>query len=159
MRKKRVITLLAMALLLALPVGAAAAQARASIKFPAKVGLMLEGETATVKPKLKNVRLSQLSWTSSDDSIVLMNGNVASALKPGKAIITASGGGAKASCGVVVLPSAVTLGAGETVSLPCGGVESYRIKDKSIATVSKKGVVKGKKPGGPPRSAQSFRIL
>ena len=147
MRKKRVITLLAMALLLTLPVGAAAAQARGSIKFPAKVGLMLEGETATVKPKLKNVRLSQLSWTSSNDSVVLMNGNVASALKPGKAIITATGGGAKASCGVVVLPSAVTLGAGETVSLPRGGVESYRIKDKSIATVSKKGVVKGKKPG------------
>lgn len=147
MWKMKTITLLGMALLLALSVSAAAAQTKASIKFPAKVGLMLEGETATLKPKMNKIALSELSWTSSDDGVVLMNGNVASAVKPGKAIITATGGGAKAQCGVVVLPTAVTLAVGETARLPRGGVERYSVRDKKIATVTKKGVVKGKKPG------------
>lgn len=148
MLKRRITALLlALVMLLALPMGATAAKKKASIQFPAKVALMLEGESATFKLKLKHVRLSEISWTCSDESILKLNGSVVQALKPGKAVVTAAGGGTKAKCGVVVLPRAVTLTVGEKVKLPRGGVESYKIKNKKVASVSKKGVVTGKKPG------------
>ena len=61
MKKRMLALVLALALLLALPTGAMAAKKKASIKFTAKVGLMLEGETAALKPKLKNVKLADLT--------------------------------------------------------------------------------------------------
>ena len=142
MKRKILALLLVAAVLLALPVTAMAAS-KATIKFPVKVGLMIEGEAATLKPTLKRVKLSNLTWTSSDEAVLALAGNVAQALKPGKAMVTASGGGATAKLGVVVLPASVTVAVGDKVSLPRGGVEAYRSKDKKVATVSKKGVVKG----------------
>ena len=149
MWKRRILTaLLAAALLMALPTGALAAkQKKVSIKFPAKVGLMLEGASATLKPKLKHIELADLAWSSSDESVLKLTGNVAQALKAGKAVVTVSGGGTTAKCGVVVLPATITVTVGEKVSLPRGGVEKYKMQNKKIAKVSKKGVVTGVKPG------------
>jgi len=142
MKRKILALLLVAAVLLALPV-TAMATTKATIRFPVKVGLMIEGEAVTLKPELKRVKLENLTWTSSDEAVLALAGNVLQALKPGKAVVTASGGGATAKVGVVVLPASVTVAVGDQVSLPRGGVESYRSKDKKVATVSKKGVVKG----------------
>ena len=79
MRRKILALLLVAAVLLALPVSAMAA----TISFPVKVGLMIEGETVTLKPKLSRVKLGNLTWTSSDESVLALAGNVARALKPG----------------------------------------------------------------------------
>ena len=146
-KKRMTALLLVAALLLALPTGALAAKKKVSIKFPAKVGLMLEGKTVALKPALKGVKLSQLAWSSSDAEVLQLTGNVARALKPGRAVVTASGGGATAKVGVVVLPASLSLAAGERYTLPRGGVEKYKVKDGKVASVSKKGVVTGKKAG------------
>ena len=147
MRTKRIIcALLLAALMLALPTGALAAK-KASVKLPAKFGLMLEGSDVTLTPKLKRIAADQLTWESSDESVLQVWGGRLTALKAGRAVVTVSGGGAKAKCGVVVLPVSVSLGIGETVSLPYGTVEKYTMKDKKVATVTKKGVITGVKAG------------
>ena len=138
---------LAMALAMALlPMGAMAAK-KASIRFPAKLGLMVEGDAVTLKPKLKNVKLADVTWATSDGSVVSLSGNVATAVSVGRALVTATGGGATAKLGVVVLPKAIALGVGEKLTLPRGGGERYSMKNKKVATVSSKGVVKGVKAG------------
>ena len=138
---------LAMALAMALlPMGAMAAK-KASIRFPAKLGLMVEGDAVTLKPKLKNVKLADVTWATSDGSVVSLSGNVATAVSVGRALVTATGGGASAKLGVVVLPKAIALGVGEKLTLPRGGGERYSMKNKKVATVSSKGVVKAKKKG------------
>ena len=145
--KKRILALLLAALLLA-PTGALAAKKeKISIRFPVKVGLILEGKTATLTPKLKGVSSTDVLWSSSDESVLTMFGNQLQTLKAGKAIITAEAGGATARCGVVVLPASVTVAAGESVSLPRGGVERYRIQDSSVASISKRGEITGKHAG------------
>ena len=138
--------LLAALVLTGLPAGALAAK-KASIKFPVKMGLVLEGQTVKLSPKLSRVKRSALQWSSSDESVATVSSGTLVALKAGLAVVTAAGGGAKARCGVVVLPAQISVAVGETLSLPCGGAESYRLKNKAVASVSKKGVVKGKKPG------------
>ena len=149
MLKRRLLSALLVAVLLtALPAGALAAKGKkASIKFPAKVCLMQEGDRKAMKPKLKGVALSRLTWSSSDESVLSMFGNEAQGMKAGKAVLTAAGGGAKARCGVVVLPASVSLTEGQKVSLPRGGVEKYRVGNKAVASVSKRGVIAGKRAG------------
>ena len=143
MRTKRIICLVLLAaLMLALPAGALAAK-KASIKFPAKLGLMLEGSDATLTPKLKRIAAGDLTWQSSDENVVQVWAGKLTALQPGKAVVTASGGRAKAKCGVVVLPKQVTVAVGEKFNLPRGGKEKYAVQDKKVAKVSKKGVVTG----------------
>ena len=138
---------LALALAMALlPMGAMAAK-KASIRFPAKLGLMVEGDAVTLKPKLKNVKLADVTWATSDGSVVSLSGNVATAVSVGRAMVTDTGGGASAKLGVVVLPKAIALGVGEKLTLPRGGGERYSMKNKKVATVSSKGVVKGVKAG------------
>ena len=144
--KKMISALLLAALLLALPTGALAAK-RASVKLPAKLGLMLEGSEVTLTPKLKRVAASQLTWESSDESVLQVWGGKLTALKAGKAVVKVSGGGAKAKCGVVVLPAQVQIGVGEKFTLPRGGREKYAVEDKKIAKVSKRGVVTGVSAG------------
>jgi len=146
MNKRLLALLVVVAALLALPSGALAAK-KASIRFPAKAGLMFEGEAVALKPKLKRVKLDGLDWSCSDGGVLSLAGNVATALKPGTAVVTATGGGAKAKLGVVVLPKAIEVAVGEKVALPRGGVERYKVKDKKVAAVSKKGVVLGLKAG------------
>lgn len=147
MRMKRIVAaLLLAALMLAMPAHALAAK-KPKIRFPVKIGLMQEGASVTLKPKLSRIGSADLNWTSSNEDVLTVSKGTLQAVSAGKAIVTASGGGAKARCGVVVLPKEVTLAVGEKLSLPRGGVEKYAVADKSIATVSKKGVVTGRKAG------------
>ena len=147
MMRKRLICALLLAALLVTMGPAALAAKKASIKFPAKLGLMLEGKTAALNPKLSGVKASQLTWSSSDDAVVKLSGNQVTAVKPGKAVITAEGGGAKAKCGVVVLPAQISVEVNGQYSLPYGGKETYKTGDKKVASVSKKGVITGRKAG------------
>lgn len=145
MKRRFLAALMALLLLAgALPAGALAA--KASIKLGGKLGLMRVGDETTLKPTLKNVKRKALSWTSSDAAVAVDGGKL-TALAEGKAVITVSGGGARAKCGVVVLPTAVTLEAGEKRALPWGGLETYKLSDTAVATISKKGVITGKRAG------------
>lgn len=147
MQMKRIIcALLLAALMLALPTGALAAK-KASVKLPVKMGLMTEGGDVTLTPKLKRIAADQLTWESSDESVLQVWGGRLTAVKAGRAVVTVSGGGAKAKCGVVVLPKQVALNVGEKLTLPRGGKEKYAVQDKRIAKVSKKGVVTGVSAG------------
>lgn len=148
MLKKRILTaLLLAALLLALPMGALAKKAKPAIRFPAKMGLMLEGDEVTLTPKLKRLTADELVWESSDETVLQVWGGRLTASKAGRAVVTASGGGAKARCGVVVLPKSLTLAVGEKATLPRGGAEKYAMADKRVATVTKKGVVTARRAG------------
>ena len=147
LKKRWICALLLAALMLALPVGALAAK-KPTIKFPVKMGLMPVGGEVTLTPKLKGIGADAIIWESSDEQVLQVWGGRVTAVKPGRAVLTASGGGAKAAkCGVVVLPKVLNLAVGEKVSLPRGGLERYAVQNKKIATVSKKGVVTGKKAG------------
>ena len=139
MNTKRWIALLVAALML-LAAGAQAATAPA-VLFPVKGGLMLVGQSVTLKPKLSGLTMFDLTWSSSDPAVLKAEGNTVSALKPGRAILTASAGSASARCGVVVLPSKIEMKAGEGYELPRGGIEVYRMKDERVATVSEAGMV------------------
>ena len=143
---KRLFALVTALVIMLLPMGAMAAK-KASIKFPAKLGLMAEGDAVTLKPKLKNVKLADVTWATSDGAVVALSGNVATGVSVGRAVVTATGGGATAKLGVLVLPKAIALSVGEALTLPRGGGESYSMKNKKVASVSKKGVVKGVKAG------------
>ena len=145
MKRKMLCAVLLIALALSMVPGALAA--RASIRFPLKVGLMVEGQSVALKPTLKGLSLEQVGWESSDETVCLMLGNTLRALKPGKSVITAAAGSAKARCGVVVLPEKLALAPGESLSLPRGGVERYTIRDAAVASVSKKGVVTARQAG------------
>ena len=145
-KKRAICALLLAALMLALPTTALAAK-KASIKFPAKAGLMTEGGEVALTAKLKRITASELVWESSDETVARVWDGKLQAVGTGKTVITASGGGAKAKMTVVVLPASLTVGVGEKVSLPYGGVEKYKIRDKKVAAVSKKGVVLGRAAG------------
>ena len=151
MRTRRWLTLVLIAALLmtVLPVSAMAAKkARPSIKLSGKVGFMYIGATVQLKPKLKNVDALDVRFSSSDEAVATVSaaGEIAAA-SVGRAVITVTGSGATAKCGVVVLPRSVSVAAGSTVNLPNGTVERYAVKDKRVATISKKGVITGRKAG------------
>ena len=124
----------------------AALAAKASIKLGGRVGFMYVGGEVTLKPGLKGVSASQLKWSSSDASVSVENGRI-TAKSVGRSVITVSGGGASAKCGVVVLPKCIVLTAGEKYSLPYGTVEKYKMANSSVAAVSSKGVITAKKAG------------
>jgi len=142
MKKRILCGLLIALLLLALPAGGLA-EKKASIKFPVKIGFMQQGGEVSLTPKLKNIDGADLVWESSDEAVARIWEGKLQAIGAGRAIITASGGGAKAKLGLVVLPSELSVGVGESVSLPYGGVEKYRVKDEELVSVSKKGIVTG----------------
>ena len=146
-RKRVLCALMALALLAALPIPGLAAK-KPSIKLGVKLGLMYAGEAVRLKPKLTRVSRQDVGFDSSAPEVATVDASgEIQALKEGRTVITASGGGAVARCGVVVLPRRVTLSVGEQRALPNGTLEKYRVKNKKIATVSAKGVLRGKKAG------------
>ena len=146
MKRRILCALLALALLTAaLPAGALAAKAR--IKFGGKVGFMYVDGQVTVKPSLRRVRIGELSWESSDEDVATVAGGKITALAEGRTVITASGGGAKAKLGVVVLPRTISLKVGGQYQLPYGTVEKYKVKNASVASIGKKGLITAKKVG------------
>ena len=146
LKKRMIIALLLAALLLAAPTGALAAK-KASIRFPARLGLMSEGSVVTLTPKLRGIQSNEITWESSDEQVMQVWGGKVTAVQAGRAVLKASGGGASAKCGVVVLPKELNLGVGEKAKLPRGGAEGYAVQNKKIARVSKKGVVTGVREG------------
>lgn len=105
---------------------------------------------------------TRVSWTSSDDTVVTVNGGVVSAKSAGSAIVTASlDNGETASCNVTVsdkLISEITLSAtgvrieaGKTIQLsasykPADASHvalSWESSDENIATVNEQGYVTG----------------
>ena len=145
MKKHLARILLAVLLLGMLPASALAA--KVSISLGGNLGFLYEDGSVTLKPKLKNLSASDLSWSSSDESVATVSGGTIQAKSAGRTVITVSGGGATARCGVVVLPREVKVAVGETVSLPYGTKESYTMQYDSIASVSKSGAITGKKAG------------
>lgn len=144
--KKRFLCLILMLCLLTAPVSALAA--RASIQMPVKIGMMYVGQSITVKPKVSNVRRSALKWQSSAPSVLTVkSGGQLTANREGLALVRASGGGAKATCGVVVLPKSISLKVGETRALPSHSILEYASADPKIASISDSGVVTGVKEG------------
>lgn len=141
--------IIAVILMLALTIGAAtsAFAAKPSIKIGGKIGFMYEGGEVTLKPKLSGIAAAQLTWNSSDPSAVSVDNGRITGKQVGRAVVTVSGGGASAKCGVVVLPKAVSLMVGESYALPYGTVEKYRVQDGSVVSVSAKGVITAKKAG------------
>ncbi len=141
MKKTRLLraalALLAAALLLAalLPAGLA--------KGAQKIGLMLEGTSVTFEKWTS----PSLTWTSSDETVAVASAGEIRALKAGRTVISATDGNRTARCGVVVLPASVSLKPGEKLSLPRAGSERYQMKNGAVASVTKKGVVTGKKAG------------
>ena len=145
MKKHLARILLAVLLLSMLPASALAA--KASISLGGNLGFLYEDGSVTLKPKLKNLSASDLSWSSSDESVATVSGGTIQAKSAGRTVITVSGSGATARCGVVVLPREVKVAVGETVPLPYGTKESYTMQYDSIASVSKSGAITGKKAG------------
>lgn len=144
--KKSILCLILTLCLLTAPVSALAA--RVSIEMPVKVGMMYVGQSITVKPKVSNVRRSALKWQSSSPSVLTVkSGGQLTAKKEGLALVRASGGGAKATCGVVVLPKSISLKVGETRALPSHSILEYASADPTIAAISDSGVVTGAKEG------------
>ena len=142
MKRRMICALLLAALLLALTPAALAAK-KAGIRFPVKVGFMLEGAEVALTPKLKGISEADVVWESSDEGVARIWNGKLEAVGAGKAVIAASGGGASAKLGLVVLPAQVSLAVGESVNLPFGGVEKYRVEDEKIASASKKGALTG----------------
>ena len=105
MKKHLARVLLAILLLSMLPAQALAA--KASISLGGNLGFLYEDGSVTLKPKLKNLSAEDLSWSSSDESVATVSAGTIRAKSAGRTVITVSGGGATARCGVVVLPREV----------------------------------------------------
>ena len=145
MKKHLARILLAILLLSMFPTQALAA--KASISLGGNLGFMYVDGTVTLKPKLKNLSAADLSWSSSDESVAVVEGGTIRAKSAGRTVISVSGGGATARCGVVVLPREVQVAVGETVSLPYGTKETYTMQYASIASISRNGTITGKRAG------------
>ena len=115
----------------------------AAAKASLKIGLMRAGTSVT----FDRWTGPELTWTSSDEAVAVAAAGQIRALSPGRAVISATNGRNTARCGVVVLPAAIELAAGQTLALPRAGGEKYAVKDAAVAAVSKKGVVGGRAAG------------
>ena len=75
MRMKRWLSLLmALLIVMTLPTGAMAAKkVKASIKLPAKVGLVFVDQEVQLKPKLKGIKRDSLTYATSADGVVTVS--------------------------------------------------------------------------------------
>ena len=114
---KRTVACILIAVLIVSMIPVSALAAKASISLGGNLGFLYEDGSVTLKPKLKNLSASDLSWRSSDESIATVDGGTIRAKSAGRTVITVSGGGATARCGVVVLPRELRVKVGETVRI------------------------------------------
>ena len=131
-------------------------QAKTKIKLNKTKISLQRGKTYTLKVKGTK---KKVKWSSNKKTIatVTRKGKV-TAQKPGTAVITASCGEYKVTCKITVknpslklTKTSATVKAGKTTKISAKATPSGKITYKSsntkIATVSSKGVVKGKKKG------------
>lgn len=143
--KKRIFCLILLIALL-LPTGALAA--KASIRMPVQVGMLYVNQTVTVKPSVSNVRRSSLKWESSNSAVVTAkSGGKLTGVREGLALVRASGSGARAVCGVVVLPKSISLTVGESYCLPSHSMLEYAAANPRIADISDSGVIRAVSAG------------
>ena len=143
--KKRIFCLILLIALL-LPTGALAA--KASIRMPVQVGMLYVNQTVTVKPAVQNVRRSSLKWESSNSAVVTAkSGGKLTGVREGLALVRASGSGARAVCGVVVLPKSISLTVGESYCLPSHSMLEYAAANPRIADISDSGVIRAVSAG------------
>lgn len=115
--------------------------------------------TKTVTLKLTSVGVSGTAvWTSSKPGVATVKNGKVTAKKAGKTVITAVVGSYKASCTITVkkptlklTKKTITVKKGKKAKIkvkavPTGKI-TYKSSSKKIATVTKKGVVKGVKKG------------
>lgn len=145
MKKSLALALACLYLFAMLPVSALAANT--SINLGGKLGLMYEGASVRLKPSLKGMSAKDLWWNSSDTQVASVDGGKITANQVGKAVISVSGAGASAKCGVIVLPKSIEIGVGERYNLPYGTLESYAVQNDAVADVSSRGEITGKKAG------------
>ena len=137
MRKNLLSVLLALILAL-IPLSASAA---VSIEFPIDIGIMYAGKSVTLKPTLSGVKLSKLSWSSSDKKVAKMSKNKLTSVAEGLCTIKAKYSKTSASLTLAVLPKSVSLKTGGTHALPSSKLLSYVSLNPSVATVSDSGVI------------------
>ena len=144
MKKKLAwILMLAVVLTMVLPAFAMAA----SIQLGGNVGFMYAGSEVKLNPRLYGVHPAQLVWSSSDPASVSADGGLIRGLSEGRSVVTVTGGGASARCGVVVLPREIHLTSGQQYALPYGTVERYAVNNNRVIRVSNNGVVTAGYPG------------
>lgn len=112
--------------------------------------------SAVLKATVSNISGS-VTWTSSNPSVAAVANGTVTAKKAGTAVITAAVGKYKATCTVTVkkpsitVKKSITVRRGKKVKLKVKAVPSgkitYQTNKKKIATVNKKGVIKGIKKG------------
>ncbi|WP_287638913.1 Ig-like domain-containing protein, partial [Blautia sp.] len=120
--------------------------------------LYTKGSTKTTLKVTTNLT-DKITWKSSNTKVAAVNSKgVVTAKAKGTAVITASCGEYKATCKITVknpslklTKTSATVKAGKTTKISAKATPSGKITYKSsntkIATVSSKGVVKGKKKG------------
>ena len=146
--KKWIALVLTLALVMLAVPGVGLAKSKPSIKLDRKLGLVYAGETLQLSAKLKGIESGELTAESSDTSVATVTTmGVVTGVAPGKSVISVAIAGVKAQCGIVVLPRSVSVQVGQKVSLPYGKLEKYKVQKSSIASVSKKGVITGRKVG------------
>lgn len=148
MRMKQWLCLvLALTLTALVPTGALAAK-KASIKLPAKVGLLFEGEEIQLKPKLKGVSSDGLKYATSAEGVVTVSDKgLVKGVAMGKVSVSVSSGSAKAKCAVLVLPKSISVKKGAKLKLPTASNVKFKMKNTKIAKVGSTGMVKGVKVG------------
>lgn len=112
--------------------------------------------TAALTAKVSDLTGS-ISWSSSNPAVASVSNGTVTAKKAGSAVITASVGAYKASCAVTVknptltVKKTIKVKKGKKVKLKAtaepAGMITYKSSKKTIAKVTKKGVVKGLKKG------------
>ena len=120
--------------------------------------LYTKGSTKTTLKVTTNLT-DKITWESSNTKVAAVNSNgVVTAKAKGTAVITASCGEYKVTCKITVknpslklTKTSATVKAGKTTKISAKATPSGKITYKSsntkIATVSSKGIVKGKKKG------------
>ncbi len=113
-------------------------------------------KSETLKLTVANIS-GAVKWTSSKPKVAMVSKGKVTAKKAGKTVITAQVGNYKASCTVTVkkpsikVKKSVSVRKGKTLKLKAKAVPkgkiTYKSSNKKIATVNKKGVVKGVKKG------------
>ena len=115
------------------------------------------GKSSTIK--LNNATASKIKWSTSNKSVATVSsGGVVKAEKAGKVTITAKYKGKSYKCAVTVKAKKIKLNktsfsltVGKSTTLKLSNATASKVKwstsNKKIATVSSKGVVKGKKAG------------
>ncbi len=157
--KKLLCVVLSCAMLLSLAIAApASVSAKAKPKLNKKKITLTKGKT--FKLKLKHAKASKVKWSSSKKSVATVKKGKITAKKKGKATITAKYKGKKYKCKVTVKPKVRTFGKtfkvykDDTLQLVLKNswglsynAKSWKSSKKSVATINKDGLVKGKKTG------------